>query len=315
MAARRIITLTMNPSLDEWVTLASLRTGELNRAGGFIRHPGGKGINVSRVVRELGGATAALAVIGGEDGRIFRALMERVGVPCRYVDVDGATRNNYKVRTRRPSALTEINTAGPRVPARARRQVERELDRLCAGGACLVASGSLPPGVPASWYRAIIRRARRRRIPVVLDASGRALELGLQARPWMIKPNRHEAEALLGERLSSRAKVADAARRMCALGTEMVVLSLGGEGAVLAQRGSARVLVAEAPRVRVDSAVGAGDSLVAGFVTAWLRGRPVAESFRFGVACGTAAAMTPGTELCRRRDVERVFRRVKLVSR
>ncbi|MBI4341842.1 MAG: 1-phosphofructokinase [Candidatus Omnitrophica bacterium] len=307
-----IITVTLNPSLDEWIELPALRVGELNRASGFTRYPGGKGINVSRVVRELGGRTLALGVAGGEDGLILRQLLNRLAIPHTLVPIPGRTRNNYKIRTVRPPALTELNTAGPAVPAASLRQLARLLLRAAATARCVVCSGSLPPGVAAAVYAQWLRAARQRQCLTVLDASGEPLRRGLAARPWLIKPNRQEAETLVGFRLTTEARVVRAARELLARGPELAVVSMGEDGAMLACRATGEMWMARPPAVRVRSAVGAGDSLVAGFVVEWLRSRSPVEALRAGVACGSAAAMTPGTELCHRKDVRRLLPRVRI---
>ena len=303
-----IATVTLNPSLDEWVDLPALRPGELHRATNFARYPGGKGVNVSRVIHELGGRSVAFAMAGGDDGDVFDRLVRRLGVRLAIVPIPGSTRNNYKLRTARPPAVTEINTAGPPVPARALRALERRLSQRRA--TCLVLSGSLPPNTPPGVYARWIRRFGRRGTPTVLDTSGRAFRLGLAARPWLVKPNHQEAEEALGRRIAGLSGAARAARALVAAGPRLVILSLGAEGAVLAD--SRCAWHAWAPRVRVNSAVGAGDSLVGGFLAGWAAGRPLLEAFRLGVAAGTATALTPGTELCHRADVRRLLPRVRM---
>ena len=307
-----IATVTLNPSLDEWIQLPTLRLGALNRATGFVRYPGGKGINVSRVVRELGGATLAYAFAGGDDGAILRQGLRTMGIPCDFVAVRGTTRNNYKIRTTRPRAVTQINAAGPRITAASLRTMERRLLRRTPPPRCVSLSGSLPPGAPATIYQRWTLALRRRGVPVVLDASGAALQCGLAARPWLIKPNRHEAEELLRRRLRHRRDLVQAVRTLLVRGPEVAILSLGHDGALLGCADPPGVWWAQPPAVRLDSAVGAGDSLVAGFLVGWTRRRGLVEAFRLGVACGTATAMTPGTELCHRADVQRILRRVTI---
>lgn len=304
-----IATVTLNPSLDEWIHLPSLAIGQLNRATGFARYPGGKGLNVSRVVHELGGRTTAFAFAGGEDGSILRKRTRELAIPHEFIDVGGSTRNNYKIRTADPRALTEINTQGPSIPRAALLRLERRLVSFPVPR-CFVLSGSLPPGVPPSIYQRWIRRFRGRRIPTVLDTSGRALALGLAARPWLIKPNRQEAEELLKRRLDSVGRLAQAAQALRERGAALVILSMGGEGALLACADPRMTWLARPPAVRVDSAVGAGDSMVGGFLSGWMKGWPLLDAFRLGVASGTAAAMTPGTELCHAADVKRLLPRV-----
>jgi len=307
-----ILTVTLNASLDEWVDIPSLRIGGLNRATDFRRYVGGKGVNVSRVVHELGERTMALSFAGGQDGAIFRDGLRRLGVPHDLVTSAGTTRNNYKIHTRRPEALTEINTAGPRIAAPRLRELALRLRRRARSAQAVVLSGSVPPGAPASIYRRWIPWLKGAATRVVLDASGEALRHGLRARPWLIKPNRQEAAECVGRALSSRRRVVQAVCELLRRGPELVVLSMGREGALLGSAQTGAVWSAVPPSVRVTSAVGAGDALVAGFVVGWLRTRSLVEALRLGVACGAATALTPGTELCHRRDVRRLLGRVRV---
>jgi 6-phosphofructokinase 2 len=307
-----IVTVTLNPSLDEWIRLPSLRLGALNRSMEFARYPGGKGLNVSRVIHELGGRTTMVTLSGGADGAMLEALLRPLAFPKLFVTVAGSTRNNYKLQTQRPRLLTEINTPGPRVSAPALRSVERALLRSTLRPRGVVLSGSLPPGAPASIYGRWIQRLRRRGVPAVLDTSGEALRQGLKARPWLIKPNRQEAGELLGRAPSGQDEAVEAARQLVRLGPSAAILSLGDQGAVLASAASPEAWVAVPPAVRVASSVGAGDSLVGGFLVGWMRGLPLREAFRLGVASGTAAVMTPGTELCRSADVRRLLPKIRL---
>ena len=307
-----ISTVTLNPSLDEWMTLPALTIGELNRASGFARYPGGKGINVSRVIHELRQPTIAYALAGGEDGLILRELMNRLSIRHAFVEIAGATRNNYKIQTRHPQILTEINAAGPTVSALDLRRLKRQILQYHPRPKAVTLSGSLPPGAPVTTYAQWIRFFRRRRIPVVLDASGAALRHGLSARPWMVKPNRQEAEAALRRRLTTWRALIAGSQALLARGPEIVILSLGREGALLASKALGGVWLATSPAIRVNSPVGAGDSLIGGFLVGWVQRRPLLDAFRLGVACGTATAMTPGTQLCHRADVQRILPRVRV---
>ena len=307
-----ILTVTLNPSLDEWVYLPRLRLNALNRATTFARYPGGKGINVSRVAHELRAKTRAVALAGGSDVHLLSKLLTHARIPHRFVTVRGATRNNYEIRTDVPRTLTQINCPGPRVSQDALRRLEQLVCRLRPRPACVVFSGSLPPGVPPAIYARLIRKLHRARIPAVLDASGPALREGVAAAPWLIKPNRDEAQELIGRRLRHQADVVRAATQLAARGPDIVIISLGADGAVLASKRPEIVLWATPPTVRVDSAVGAGDALVAGFVVGYQATRSLQEAFRLGIACGSAAAMTSGTELCHRADVQRLLPRVTI---
>ena len=310
--ASMIATVTLNPSLDEWMQLPTLRLGALNRASGFSRYPGGKGINVSRVIRELGGRTVAFALAGGEDGLILRSAMNRLGIPHEFVTINGSTRNNYKIRNTHPPALTEINLTGPEVSRPSLSSLLRRLLSHRPRPRCVVLSGSLPPGAPVTIYREWIAACHRRSMPVVLDASGAAFTTGLTARPWLIKPNRQEAEECMGRRLARTSEIVKAAVALLRRGPSVVVLSLGAKGAVLASASPRGVWMARPPIVNVDSAVGAGDSLVGGWLVGWQRRSQLLDAFRWGIASGTAAAMTPGTELCHRTDVRRLMSQVEI---
>jgi len=308
-----IATVTLNPSLDEWIELSRLRLGALNRAQAFHRYPGGKGINVSRVLHELGVPTIAFALAGGDDGHILSRLLTQHRITHQFLEVPGCTRNNYQIVTRHPKALTQLNAPGPRVSHRVVQRMVRLLTRRQFLPHGVVYSGSLPPGAAASTYEALMRPMRRRGVPTVLDTSGSALRAGLRAHPWLIKPNQEEAEALLGHRLRRLPEeAASAALYLSRQGVEVVAISLGAEGAVVASAARRAVWYARPPRVRVDSTVGAGDSFVAGFVVGWLRTRSLEAATRLGVACGAASAMSPGTQLCRLRDVRRLQPRVRL---
>ncbi len=307
-----IVTVTLNPSLDEWIRLPSLKMGRLNRATTLVRYAAGKGINVSRVIVELGAPTTAFAISGGEDGLVLRHLMKQLSVPCRFFETSGVTRNNYKVETSSPRSLTEINTPGPYVSVETLHRLKQALVGFRPRPRCVVLSGSLPPGVSADIYRRWIALLRRRGIAVFLDTSGSALRQGLLARPFCIKPNQQEAEELLGYRLSSREAQLKAVRGLLRYGVSMAILSLGKAGAILSCAASSEVWWAQPPKVPVDSTVGAGDSLVAGFVVGWTKGRSPMECLRWAVACGAATAMTPGTELCHRKDVKGLLARVRI---
>ena len=312
MASSLIATLTLNPSLDELYTLDRLRPDDLNRAAGMVRYPGGKGINVSRVVHELGGRTLACGLAGGRDGQWLQDALDAMGVARRFTRIAGTTRNNLKILIRHPHQELQINTPGPRIAGDEWRALTRTLAACRPHPAWWVCAGSVPPGVPAAIYRRLIAQAHREGIPCVLDADGPALAAGLAARPECIKPNRAEAERLLRRRLRTVADVGRAAWALTQRGIGTVIISLGRDGAVMAARGDRDVWMAQSPSVRVDSTVGAGDSLVAGVLTALVRGAPRAEAFRLGIACGAACAMTPGTELCHRGDVQRLLPRVRL---
>ena len=237
------------------------------------------------------------------------------------VTVQGTTRNNYKILSEHPRMLTEINASGPRVSLLALKEFERRLLHCTPSPRCVALSGSLPPGVPTSIYARWIRAFHKKRIPVLLDTSGISLVQGMRACPWVIKPNRHEAEELLGMRITSNAAILKAAGRLLRRGPEWVLLSMGARGALLAGGKPQQAWWAQAPSIIADSPVGAGDSMVAGFLIGWAR-KPgwltepgkkldrMACALKLGIAAGTATSLTAGTELCKVSDVRRLAKLV-----
>lgn len=308
-----IATVTLNPSLDEWITLNQLKPGQLNRARNFARFAGGKGLNVSRVVAELGGRTVAYMLCGGPDGEMLKHLVEAEGLNYSAIETQGTTRNNYKIQTIHPQGMTEINGAGPKVGPSLLSALKQRILTDRPRPKALVLAGSLPPGPKPSLYATWVRIFRRAlKVPIVLDASEKSLNAGLAAKPWLIKPNQDEAESLLGRTLKSRKRQKEAVGELIGLGAQHVVLSLGAEGAIFGGQESDTYWYVRPPEVKAKSAVGAGDSFVAGFMHRYLETRDFSEALRFGAVCGSACAMTAGTELVRRKDVLRLLKRAQL---
>jgi 1-phosphofructokinase len=307
-----IVTVTLNPSLDEWVVVKNLNTGKLNRALSFKRYPGGKGINVSRVAKELKFDTLAIAIAGGDDGKILGHLLAEHKIEYKFITVKGQTRNNYQIQSKNPKAWTQINCPGPCVSDRNVSQVVSLIRSLAKESSCIVFSGSLPPGLPSSAYKDAIYSLSKYQVPIVLDTSGSALAEGILARPYFVKPNLDELKELVGGRLGNIHEIVKAADHLVSSGPAIAVISLGKEGAVLVSRKYQARFLAIPPKVRIGSTVGAGDSLVAGFIIGHLKTHSIKEALRLGIACGSATAMTPGTELCHLPDVKRLIKRVRI---
>ena len=310
-----ILTVALNPSVDVWLRVPALRVGAFHRADAVVQSAGGKGINVARLVHALGERTIALATAGGPTGAIFEMLLQRGRLPHQLVALRGETHVNYKIITTTPPASTEINTPGSRLTRDDLQRFERRLASLLKHARCVIFSGSLPPGAPSGLYYRWIRQARRQGVMTVLDTSGEALRSGLAARPWLVKPNREEAETLLHVRLTTPTRIAQAVRRLVAYGPAMVALSLGAEGAVLGCRSSGELWWAHPPMVRVASMIGAGDALVGGLVTTLMRGWPPQDALRFGVTCAAMSSTAPdggGGDSCTPSAVGRFFSRVRL---
>lgn len=311
----RIATLTLNPTIDLAYEVERLQPIHKMRARRETVDPGGGGINVARVAARLGAGVEALYLSGGVTGATLDALLKRHCVGCVRLSIAGDTRISTAIYAHDTEQEYRVVAEGPSLSAA---EWEGALDR--AGGTdagWLVASGSLPAGVPADFYARLAARLAARGVPMVLDSSGEALRQGLRAGAgaiMLVKPSEGEMRDLAGKPLECGAEMAEAAQALVrAGGARLVAVTLGRNGALLAD--GEQVLRLAAVPVEAKSAVGAGDSFVAAMTVALAGGLPPAEAFRHGVAAGTAAVMTPGTDLCHREDVERMLARVPAPER
>jgi 6-phosphofructokinase 2 len=305
-----IATLTLNPCLDNYISVKHLEQNETNRSQPVKQYAGGKGLDVSRAIHEMGGATMAFGFAGGVEGITLTTMLGREGVPFSFLPINEATRSCFIIDESEPVRQLRISTPGPGITM-------KEVDDLMSAvwGArpapeILVCGGSVPPGLPDDAYAAIITKAKKRGIKTILDSSGAFLKEGVKAGPYMIKPNRREAEELLGRPLPLDRDVVEAAQEIVDMGIEIAVISLGRDGLIASSAGE--VIKAVPPRVTVASTVGAGDSTVAGCALALLQGKTLAEVCRLAVAMGTAAVLSPGTALARRSDVEMLLPQIKV---
>jgi 6-phosphofructokinase 2 len=305
-----IATVTLNPSLDRTVTVEELVMDEANRWTSLRRDPGGKGINVSRVIHELGGETIAYGFIGGIDGETLKHLLQQHGVPFDFTPITGEIRSNFIITDLTTCHQTRIDAPGPHIMRHELQKLVQKVKHISPKPDYLVFAGSVPPAVPADIYRQLIEAAKHNGIKTVLDSDNKWLKEGIKAKPNVIKPNVHEAEELLDKHLRSETAIVKALKLLVDSGIEVAVISRGKEGLIAAN--GEKVVKAIPPQVEVRSTVGAGDSTIAGLVLKLNEGLDIDEACRWAVAAGTAATLTPGTELCRREDVERLLSKVKI---
>ena len=304
-----IATVTLNPSLDRTVTVEELVLDEANRWTNLRQDPGGKGINVSRVIHELGGKTVAYGFIGGLDGETLKQLLKQHGVPFDFTQIKGEIRSNFIIADEAACSQTRIDAPGPNIMRHELQKLVQKVKHLSPKPDYLVFAGSVPPSVPIDIYRQLIESAKNSGIKTVLDSDGKWLKEGIKAVPNIIKPNVHEAEELLDTQLKSESAIIDALKRLLDRGIELAVISRGKLGLIAANED--RVIKVTPPEVEVCSKVGAGDSTIAGLVLKLSQGRDIEEACRWAAAAGTAATLTPGTQLCRREDVESILFHVK----
>ena len=287
-----IYTLTFNPALDYIMRLPVLREGETNRAASTALQFGGKGINVSLVLAEMGVESVALGFVAGFTGEALSAHLAAVGVQTDFIPLpEGLTRINVKLKTPEGDhPETEINAAGPAIPTECLEALYRKLDALSAGDT-LVLAGSIPPSLPRDTYCRILARLSGRGIRFVVDAEGALLTETLPYHPFLVKPNRAELEGIAGRPLSTEAELRSAAAHLQEQGARNVLVSLGGDGAILLDKDGGFHRAAALPVTAVNT-VGAGDSAVAGFLAGADNG--YAYALQLAMACGGATAASEG---------------------
>lgn len=306
---KTIVTLTLNPAIDKSATVDHVVAERKLYCDAPRFEPGGGGINVSRAVRKLGGASLALYPSGGPSGETLQLILEQEGLTHRPIPVTAWTRENLMILESATGQQYRFGMPGPELAAK---EWESCLEQLFSGEVkpdYVVASGSLPPGVPQDFYARVARLGKQHGSRVVVDASGEPLRLALREGVFLTKPNIREFREMIGPGGEDEAKVLALAKKIVLDGqSEVLVISLGAAGVLMVSDSGVERL--HPPTVPIISKVGAGDSMVAGIVLSLARGNPLRDAIRFGVASGTAAVMTPGTELCRREDAERLYRQM-----
>lgn len=293
-----IVTVTPNPSLDFTLEIRGLVPGSVQRADATRMEAGGKGVNVARALVANGYATCAVLPIGGPEGDHLAALLDTLGVETCPVPVAAPIRTNVSL-IEPDGRVTKINTAGPHLTDDESRALEKTTVASLDGAAWVVASGSLPPGAPADLYARLIRDVHDAGVPIAVDASGEPLAKAITAAPDVIKPNLQELAGVVGRDLSTFGEVVVAARELVERGARALLVSLGGDGALLVDESG--VVHAESPPVTPLSNVGAGDATLGGFLAAGGAGR---EALRQAVAWGAAAVRLPGSAMPGAGDVD-----------
>lgn len=283
-----IYTVTFNPSLDYTVTVEHFTEGIVNRTKDEIIYPGGKGINVSMVLKNLGYESTALGFLAGFTGKELQRLLEEKGIATEFISVEkGMCRINVKIRSNQES---EINGQGPIICEEDIAKLYEKLDTL-RDGDILVLAGSVPGSMPASVYMDIMQHLQNRNLQIVVDATGNLLGNVLQYRPFLIKPNHHELGEIFGVTINGKEEAAFYAQKLQEKGARNVLVSMAGEGAVLVTEDGSTYR-AKAPEGKVINSVGAGDSMVAGFLAGYLENGDYANALRMGVCTGSASAFS-----------------------
>ncbi|MEQ1823629.1 MAG: 1-phosphofructokinase family hexose kinase [Fimbriimonadaceae bacterium] len=297
-----ILSVTLNPSLDHALFVDKLKLNDTNRAVKCFKDAGGKGVNLSRVVAELGGESVATGFLGGGPGSYIRAVLDKQSVAHEFVEVEGDTRVNFSVEDTSELPPTTFNEPGPLISEARMEELMGVVQRLAVGSKWVCLGGSLPPSVPKSIYGDIVDALPNAKI--ALDADGEPLTLGLRRRVGLLKPNGPEAERLFGRQLETQTDLTDAVRWLGER-AEFAFISRGEQGAVLAAEGE--VWWGITPNVVAQSTIGSGDSFIAGFLWSLTSGHSVEVAFRWALAAGAATAMTDGSEIGRKHVIEKLF--------
>jgi 1-phosphofructokinase len=299
-----IYTCTITPSIDYTTYLPKFKTGKLNRTDDVRYYPGGKGINVSRVLNRLGTPSKALGFAGGFTGNYIEDFLNNEGVATEFIETAEITRINVKIKS---AEETELNGPGPVLQKEQLDQLTEKV-RLMEAGDWFILAGSLPDSIPMNYFAELAEICHSQGVRFVLDTSGPALKELVEARPFLIKPNEHELGELFGVQISGKQQALSYAAKLVEGGIENVIVSMGGKGALFVNQKEA--FAAQAPTGRVVNTVGSGDSLVSGFIASYVADQDPVKAFQFGVACGSATAFR--SDLCEKQDAETLFSEVLL---
>lgn len=312
-----LLSITLNPSVDHALFVERLKPNDTNRVLRTERDAGGKGVNLSRVFRELGGDTLATGFLGGGTGAYVRSVLERQGVGHAFVEVAEDTRLNFSVEDNSGQPPTAFSERGPHIGAPEWQKLLTVVREHLPSAQWVAIGGSLPPGAPPDAFRQLAELAHEAGCRVALDADGDPLRQGLLGMPNLLKPNDREASRLLGRDVATRDEAIAAARdilRMIENGGSLaafqptVILSRGALGAILVQPGLS--LEGVPPTIVAKSTIGSGDSLLAGYLWANVQGHTPEECLRWGIAAGAATATTDGSEIGRRGVIEALLPQV-----
>lgn len=290
---KKILTVTLNPAIDVRYNVENMRIGEVNRTINIEKNAGGKGINVSRVVNQLGGNVLATGIIGGFTGKLFLSKLNAEGIKNDFLETKNETRTCIAVVSKNTTGVTEFLESAVGTSEDFEKFIEKYISVLDEGVDIVCASGSLLKGIKENAYNILIEEAKKRGIKFILDTSGKALLKGIEAKPFLIKPNQEELEDMTGKKFKNISEIIGAAKELVEKGIENVMVTLGGDGAVLVTRD--KVYKGTFPKVPVKNTVGSGDSTIAGIAYGISLEKSMEECLRLAIACGTTNAMLDST--------------------
>lgn len=307
-----VYTLTLNPAIDREFTVPEVKFDSVLRASQSCVDFGGKGFNVSRLLKNMGGASTAVGFLGGRAGELLHDGLRNLGIGTDFVLIAGETRTNVSIVTQSHNHYIKVNEKGPPVDAVKQKELMDKVDSLAKFGEWWVLAGSLPPGISDNFYARVMKVLNMHGVRTILDITGESLRLGCAEKPYLVKPNVEEARALTGLPMNTFTEIAAAATEIRKMGAQNVVVSMGKAGALL--QTSKDTWLAYSPKIKEKNPIGAGDSMVGGLVWALSQGIALKESLSWGVASGAATASLNGTEVGSRPLIEELFSQVRSES-
>ncbi len=304
-----IYTLTLNPAVDRELTVPAMEFNSVLRASESRIDFGGKGFNVSRLLKEMNEPSTAVGYLGGSAGDLLQKGLQCLGIGTDFVWVSDETRTNVSIVTQSHDHYIKVNEKGPLVDESKQKELLDKIDTLAMGGDWWVLAGSMPPGVSKGIYARIVNVLNKHGANAILDTSGESLKLGCAEKPYLVKPNAEEAHELTGLPMDTPAEIATGAGEIRRMGAQNVVISMGKAGALLHTAEGTWLL--HTPKIKEKNPIGAGDSMVGGLVWALTQGIVLKEALGWGVASGAATASLPGTEVGTRPLIEELFAQVR----
>lgn len=308
-----ILTFTINPSIDKTVTVSKVSFEEIIRTSSSVNFVGGKGINISRAIKTLGGETIASGFLGGFTGEwIKKQLCEYEKIPNDFVNITGETRVNLTILDMHSKGEIHLVEAGPSITDRELEELFKKVKKLVRKAKFIVFSGSIPQNVPTDIYARLIKIAKKENSSTitVLDTSGEPLRYGFEEKPSIVKPNAQETAYLIGERIDSLKKASSALVFFSQKSIEFPIISLGRKGVIALYQGTIYEVIP--PQITPVSTVGSGDSLLAGILFSLEEGKDIQEALRVGVSCGIANALKEGAGVLKKSDIRKFYRMIRV---
>ncbi|WP_070000743.1 1-phosphofructokinase [Cellulosilyticum sp. I15G10I2] len=306
-----IYTVTLNPAVDKTIILSNLLVDQVNRAETVREDAGGKGINVSKMIKNLKGESLALGICAGKTGVFIQDQLDKIGIKHHFIQAEGQTRTNIKIVDKRHQTYTDINETGAPVSDEVLKQLEELIFSYLTEGDFLVLAGSVPANVSKAIYKKWIQRANLVQAKVILDADREMLREGIDAEPYLIKPNIHELEELCGQKIETIDKAIKLAKSLLKGKTEVIVISRGEKGCIVVTQNEQ--LMIEGLKVPVKSTVGAGDSMVAALAHALNNKASLKEAITLGVAASAATVMQEGTIMGEWDTIEALKQKINII--